>query len=231
LDSAKFQNWLNSGKQTLYCHGIPGAGKTILTSIIVDDLGKRYYTDTTIGIAYLYCNFRQTVEADGLVANILKQLVQCQSSPPKQIQELYDQHQKRKTRPELKEILDVFQRLVGEYSKVFIVIDALDELPDRCRTNFLSTIFIVQKQTSLKVLATSRPTLDIEKEFRECASLESIEISAIERDVYRYLEGQMSNLCGFLSEKPALQEEIKKTIVEAVEGMYVSRRFLKMKYP
>jgi hypothetical protein len=87
--------------------------------------------------------------------------------------------------------------------------------------NFLSTIFIVQKQTSLNVLATSRPTLDIEKEFRECAFLESIEISPIERDVYRYLEGQMSNLCGFLSEKPALQEEIKKTIAEAVEGMYV----------
>jgi DNA replication protein DnaC len=59
LDSAEFQAWLETDKQTLFCPGIPGAGKTILTSIIVEELTTRFSTDQTIGIAYIYCNFRR----------------------------------------------------------------------------------------------------------------------------------------------------------------------------
>ncbi|RYO97164.1 hypothetical protein DL764_007368 [Monosporascus ibericus] len=76
LDSEEYQNWLNASKQTLFCPGIPGAGKTILASIIIDDLWNRFHENTTVGIAYLYCNFRrkdeQTVEA---VRTALKTLI------------------------------------------------------------------------------------------------------------------------------------------------------------
>jgi len=38
LNSREFQDWLSSSKQTLFCPGIPGAGKTVVTSIVVDYL-------------------------------------------------------------------------------------------------------------------------------------------------------------------------------------------------
>jgi hypothetical protein len=38
LDSVEYQAWLKTKKQTLFCPGIPGTGKTILTSIVVYDL-------------------------------------------------------------------------------------------------------------------------------------------------------------------------------------------------
>src|ERR1700686_5109446 len=50
LDSGKFQAWVENKKQTLFCPGIPGAGKTILTSIVVDQLMTRFENDKTIGI-------------------------------------------------------------------------------------------------------------------------------------------------------------------------------------
>jgi len=57
----------------LFCPGIPGAGKTILVSIIIDHL-QRISGGRGIGIAYLYCNFRrvdyQTVEQ--LIVNLVK---------------------------------------------------------------------------------------------------------------------------------------------------------------
>jgi len=59
LDSEDFQTWLNTPRQTLIGSGIPGAGKTILTSIVIDDLYRRYSQDGTIQIAYIYGNFRQ----------------------------------------------------------------------------------------------------------------------------------------------------------------------------
>src|SRR5580700_3936070 len=94
LDSAEYQTWLNIGKQTLFCPGIPGAGKTILTSIVVDDLNTRFLADQNVGIAYLYCNFRRRDEqsAEDLLASLLKQLTREQFSLPDRVKTLYDQH-------------------------------------------------------------------------------------------------------------------------------------------
>ncbi|KAN0078968.1 hypothetical protein V8E54_005481 [Elaphomyces granulatus] len=51
LDSPGFQTWLKTIKQMLFCPGIPGAGKTILMSIIVDNLIRRFQSDPKTGIA------------------------------------------------------------------------------------------------------------------------------------------------------------------------------------
>ncbi|KFY79384.1 hypothetical protein V499_01625 [Pseudogymnoascus sp. VKM F-103] len=59
LDSTKFQTWVNTNQLVLFCPGIPRAGKTILTSIVVNYLYANFQKDTNIGIAYLYCNFRR----------------------------------------------------------------------------------------------------------------------------------------------------------------------------
>jgi hypothetical protein len=76
LDSAGFKGWVENKKQTLFCPGIPGAGKTILTSIVVEELSTRFQDDKSIALAYIYCNFkRQNEQAlEDLLASILKQL-------------------------------------------------------------------------------------------------------------------------------------------------------------
>jgi hypothetical protein len=73
LDSPEFQTWLNAENQTLFCPGIPGSGKTILTSIVVDYLYSKCQIDPSIGIAYIYCNFRRQDEQkiDDLTASLL----------------------------------------------------------------------------------------------------------------------------------------------------------------
>jgi hypothetical protein len=92
LDSAKYQTWLNIGKQTLFCPGIPGAGKTIPTSIIVDDLIAGFQNNPTVSIVYIYCNFQRKdkQKIDDLLTSLLKQLPQGQSSLPDSVKDLYD---------------------------------------------------------------------------------------------------------------------------------------------
>jgi len=105
LDSVEYQDWLKS-KQTLFCPGIPGAGKTILTAIVVDDLTTRFSSDPTTGVAYIYCNFRRQDEqkAEDLLASLLKQLTQVQSSLPDSVKSLHDSHKDKRTRPSFDEI-------------------------------------------------------------------------------------------------------------------------------
>ncbi|GLB16234.1 hypothetical protein AtubIFM61612_006078 [Aspergillus tubingensis] len=50
LQSSKLQTWLTMPEQTLFCYGIPGAGKTMLTSALIEELESRYGTDANIYI-------------------------------------------------------------------------------------------------------------------------------------------------------------------------------------
>ncbi|OJJ81299.1 uncharacterized protein ASPGLDRAFT_68634 [Aspergillus glaucus CBS 516.65] len=129
LESTKYQGWLKSDKQMLFCPGIPGAGKTILTAVVINDLMMQCFTNQTIGLAYIYCNFqwKDKQKAEDLLASILKQLSQCQSSLLESVKELYEQHKDRWTQPSLDELSTALQFVLVTYSRVFFIVDALDE--------------------------------------------------------------------------------------------------------
>jgi len=222
LDSEEFQAWVETNKQTLFCPGIPGAGKTILTSIVVDYLYTKFQKDPSIGIAYLYCNFRRQDEQkpEDLIASLLKQLTQEQSFMSASVKTLYYQHKDKRTRPLLNEILGVLQSVAVTYSRVFIIIDALDEcqISGSYQQRFLSSLFNLQVNYGINLFITSRPILNIEKEFKGKIILE---IRASEEDVRRYLEDHMFRLPGFVVRSLELQEEIKTSIIKATDGMYV----------
>jgi hypothetical protein len=105
------------------------------------------------------------------------------------------------------------------YSRVFIIIDALDECQasDNCRSRFLSEIFNLQIKCGANIFATSRFIPDIIKKFNGSKTLE---IRAHDQDILKYLDGRISQ-----SESNCLKtyrEEIKTEITKAVDGMYVS---------
>ena len=222
LDSAEYQEWLEIPGKTLFCPGIPGAGKTILTAIVIDDIYSRFQCDASIGIAYLYCDFRRQHEqnTEALLANLLKQLAQKQASVPDRIQTLYDQYKNQPKRPTLDDILSVLHTVSILYSRVFIVVDALDEcqVTNGCRTKLLSGIFELQARVGANIFSTSRYNPEIVERFKESISLE---IRAKDEDVQTYLAGHMKRLPTFVLSSPELQNEVKATISKAVDGMCV----------
>jgi Cdc6-like AAA superfamily ATPase len=223
LDSAEYQTWVDTKEQTLFCPGIPGAGKTILTSIVVEELTTRFQNDKSIGIAYLYCNFRRQHEqkVEELLASLLKQLVQGQSSLPDSIRSLYDRHQDKRTRPLLDELSTALQSVIAIHSGVFFVIDALDEcqVSQNCRESFLSELFSLQVKYGANFFTTSRFIPEITDRFRGSLLLE---IRASAHDVRRYVDGHILSLPSFVRRSPDLQEEVKTEIVKAVDGMFVA---------
>jgi hypothetical protein len=222
LDSVKYQTWLKTSKQTLFCPGIPGAGKTVLTSIVVDYLEKMFENDHSVGIAYLYCDFRRQQEQSpsDLLASLLKQLVQGQITLPEDVKGLYECHKRKRTRPSLDEIVKVLHSVAGNYSKPFILIDALDEcqISDGGPRKLLSEIFNLQAKTGANLFATSRFVPEIMEMFKGGMSLE---IRASDEDVRSYIDGHMSLLPSVVLRSLDLQEEIKAAIINAVDGMYV----------
>jgi hypothetical protein len=223
LGSAEFQSWVKTDQQVLFCPGIPGAGKTILTSIIVDYLYAKIPKDTNIGIAYLYCNFRRQDEqtAEGLLASLLKQLTQGLYPLPESVKSLYDSHNEKRTRPNFIELSSTLQSVAALYSRTFIVVDALDECQasDGCRTRLLTEIFALRNKSGANIFSTSRSIPEISEHFKNSLQLE---IRASDHDVQRYLDGHMLELPTCVRRNIKLQGEIKAAIVKAVNGMYVT---------
>jgi Cdc6-like AAA superfamily ATPase len=218
LQTPEYRAWLDGDRQTLFCPGIPGAGKTMITAIVIHHLQTKF-RNKTIGIAYVYCSFqRQHEQKPGdLLASLLKQLSHSQPSCPPCVQDLYDQHQKDRTRPSLDEISRTLRSVITMYSRVFIAVDALDECKDTSRNITLTEIFNIQAKTSLNIIATSRINDAIQKRFD---GYQSLKIHAADDDIRRYIASQITSLEKDLLDDD-IREEIQSKIAEAAEGMYV----------
>ncbi|KAM0479934.1 hypothetical protein ACHAPX_004512 [Trichoderma viride] len=225
LNSTLFKAWVATEKKTLFCLGIPGVGKTILTSVVVNNLMDQFKEDLNVGIGYIYCNFNRSNEQDSphLLASLLKQLAAASTLLPQAVENLYQRHKKYHTEPTPEEISTTLHSVAATYSRVFVIIDALDECQSHnCREKLLSVLFDLQSIHSVNIFATSRHIPDIIDQFK--GKSESLEIRASDQDVERYLEKNMDRLRPFVRRNQELQREIKTGIAKAAGGMYVELR-------
>jgi ankyrin repeat protein len=224
LTSEEFQKWVNQGKETLFCPGIPGAGKTMLSSIVVDHLSAKFENNASVGIAYIYCNYQSQQEQKpaNLLSSLLKQLAQEQPAMPTDVKNLYKRHKNDGTQPSFEEIVRVLHSTIRLYSRVFIIIDALDEYHasnNNGLNRLLSGVFGLQDQVQLSLFATSRFVAEITSQFDGCILKE---IRAQDDDVLLYVDGRIHELLrSQISKHPQIQDTVRRDIMKAVDGMYV----------
>ncbi|KAK4213862.1 ankyrin repeat-containing domain protein [Rhypophila decipiens] len=230
LNSAEYQTWLRSPGETLFCPGIPGSGKTMLTAIAIDHLEARFRKTTeNVGIAYIFFSYKKE-GSQGLMdvlASLLRQLCAYRHPLPAEIQELYKEYTKNSDRRLTRgELVDNLDKVAQSFSQVFIFFDALDE----CRQgstllSILSEMFGLQKKRrTVNLLATSRYIPEIMSEFndrKEGRTTPVVEVRASEADVRKYLEGQSQDLLPFARRDKELQGQIVTKIVAAVQGMFL----------
>lgn len=187
-------------------------------AILVDYLMERFRGDDTVCVAYLYYNFKrqQDQKAEQMLASLVRQLSESSTPFPNALRKLYDRHKLMKISPSLTAISDVLATLVPAFSRVYILIDALDEGEDRERMKCLSEVFAVQEKTGLNIFATSRAINNIAAKFEGSISRD---ISPTRHDIFKFLGAHMSELPSFVQGDIDLQNEIKESIASAIDGM------------
>ena len=224
LDAPQVATWLSEHQATLFCPGIPGAGKTMVAAIAIDHLLKSVQSSSH-GVAYVYCNYKAQEEQDTsrMLAAILKQLVQARLSLVEPVERLHKQHADRGTRPSPDEVFSALRDVLAHYSTVYIVVDALDECQDGdgTRRQFLAKLRDLQAGRDVRLMATSRFIPEIVDWFNKGLKLE---VQASKEDVKRFVASQICRLPKCIQRDPALQEIVHKKIVEAVDGMFLLAR-------
>jgi hypothetical protein len=110
-------------------------------------------------------------------------------------------------------------------SKVYLLIDALDECPEDhdTRQTVLGWIERLTKDApNLRVLATSRelPKIRDSMAVLGCEPI-GIDTSAVDADIRTYIASQLSRDRSFVKFGPATLDAIKSTIASKSDGMYV----------
>src|SRR5262249_44670764 len=89
LRSPDWNKWLAGDVRCLWIHGIPGAGKTILTSFLVEQLKNHCKHRERSGHSYYYCYFGHNQdEASPFLTWIIAQLCRQAESVPDLVYEL-----------------------------------------------------------------------------------------------------------------------------------------------
>ncbi|OBT88430.1 hypothetical protein VE02_03298 [Pseudogymnoascus sp. 03VT05] len=224
LELSEFNNWLSGTEKTLFCPGIPGAGKTMVSAIAVDQLYETTHNHS-IGVAYVFCNYKMQSEQNTLtlLSAILKQQVQAQPSAPEAANALYKLHSDRGTMATLDEISNILKVTLKSFSTVYVVVDALDECSDEHKTplRLLERLRDLQNDRDIRLMITSRFIPEIQEEFKSAPKLE---VRANPEDVAKFVKGKILRLHRCVQRDDELKREVEERIVEAVDGMFLLAR-------
>ncbi|KAG9692807.1 hypothetical protein KCU95_g12169, partial [Aureobasidium melanogenum] len=218
LDTQKFKSWLHGDRNTLLCSGMPGVGKTMITSFVVGNLLERYDNDNQTGIAYIYCQFSRHKEQtpEYLMSSILRQLLEQQNTIPNKFRSLYMSNAgKHSLAPD--EVSDLLHTVLSSFKKSMLVIDALDELRSSARNGLMSQILAFQQGFNVNVYVTSRYTKDIAQEI---STATQVSIRAREDDLRCNLAIILER-GSLLRKRPDLQNQALCKILRVADGIFL----------
>jgi len=207
-----------SGKTILAYHVVNSTLTYIYRSVIVNHLEQTFNDNKDVGVAYIYCNYKEELSTESLLRGLLKQQARQRPGLSNDIYALYKKHHEDQSAPGFHECSTILSKELHSFTKVYLVIDALDECTEDIRWCFASQLSV--QPSNLHLLITSRPHItDVYKIFGDTSQLE---IRPTQEDITIYLDGcieQETRLKRNVQKDPTLKRTIIDVILSKVDGM------------
>ena len=241
VHSPAVQEWVaNPSGTVVWCHGIPGCGKSILFSAVVDHLlEKRDALGCAVAAVYLSHDDSAMHSTQFVLATALRQVADT----------LYDDDNGReameslrracqtpvKRTPMAKECLDLLLRLAELGVVFYLCFDALDEIPEATLRDVLKTLAVLQKYSNVGLLLASRDHVKLHQLLR----VVDVPVSALDTDIRLLLEARIDDAFGSKlhdeagsqhrmdedeereKDKKTLRDEIINGLVAKSKGMFL----------
>ncbi|USP74830.1 putative multiple ankyrin repeats single kh domain protein [Curvularia clavata] len=199
LESASFTKWKTSAASRLWLYGIPGCGKTILSSTVVEHLLQHCHSDASMVTAYFYFDFNDTQKQDPelMLCSLLRQLLQRSVTLPKGVEVLFSAYENGDGQPSLHALLELMPQVVQQFTHAYIILDALDDRKER------------DIESSLESYIKEKDTICLQKDVVDC-------------DIQQYVQQRLSNdkTLAKWSKDAAIRQEIEAALMHGACGMF-----------
>ncbi|KAF9021941.1 ankyrin [Hymenopellis radicata] len=218
LRHPEYDRWATgSGKCVLRVVGKPGAGKTVLTSLIIKDLVRLQQSLPVydIAVSFFYCRYDDSTRQKPLdiLGSICRQLLLQLPT--------YLQHQtETRLSHTVPELIDTIRSTVQHFGQVYVVIDALDE----CPADALDLLLPALKRLELSLLLVSRPISRFSLYFATTRIIEITDTN-VASDIWRYVHRRVHNPeeheAALHISNPSLFDEVVDALVNKADGMFL----------
>jgi len=116
-------------------------------SIVMNHLQTLSEENDSLATTFIFCNHKEQVKqmVSNLIASLLRQIVQGRRAISDDVKSFFEHHRRQTSRPTPDQLTDVLISEIHMRSKVFIVVDALDE----CREDDTTRALLLEVLRSL----------------------------------------------------------------------------------
>ena len=220
LSSNQFEEWFQAETKSLLLYGIPGSGKTVLCSTIIESVRSRCTSDESCAFFYFDSISGQVEKqtVSGMLSSFLAQISATQIEP--EVHQLYEQCEKGRRTPTVDEIAETIFTVLCNGRKMYLIVDALDECSER--PLLLRVIAqILQLDGDIHLLLTSRKEYDIQTTLLPSITvIVSMEDGHVDSDIRMHVEQCLRNDPKLCQWDEKIKDEIVKELVSGANGMY-----------
>jgi hypothetical protein len=229
LDNDAYTRWKRAATTPLWLYGIPGCGKTILSSTVLQDVHQHCQDDPGKVIAYFFFDFNDVGKQDPemMVRSLLCQLSQQSIKIPASLDALFSSCESGQRQPSVRALMDALRSIIQYLPQIYIILDALDECAQRVELMEMVEMTVKWKVPNLHLLVTSRRERDIENSLEGCVDLQNsicLQSEVVDKDIQHYVRQRLSDdkALSKWGKDIALRQEIETALMEGSKGMCVS---------
>lgn len=224
LDSEEYMKWKTDRNSFLWLNGIPGCGKTVLSSSVVADLEQDAMSRRPL---YFYFDFNDVEKqsTDKAIRSLVLQLYHIRKELRRDVDSLYTDHGDGLRQPDSASLSKLFESMVQQAGEVWLVLDALDECTgqnDGATSGLLLWISNLRNaDLNVHILVTSRPQEDIKTAiggWAQATEIVPLQSSRISDDINSFIKAKTKAMPRWQS-RPDIHEEIETTLIEKANGM------------
>ncbi|KAF2729617.1 ankyrin [Polyplosphaeria fusca] len=221
LNTDTYVNWRDSlgatAQQPLWIYGPPGSGKTVMSAAMVNDITN---CPGTL-IAYHFFGHNQETLQDAL-QHVCHQLLSRPTAVSQVATDIYNRKTNRNASLVFKDLVSVICDIAATSSRVFVVLDGLDEFPYLNKLLKLLPKFVAAKA---KVVVASRELPSVSK-YMTSATL--IDAHAERQDIWLYAHWRLEEDSKadevFLTDD--LKIDIASKLVDQANGSFLLARLI-----
>ena len=238
LNGSPFEAWRDAcTSSSFWLHGIPGCGKSVLSSVVIEHIRYRNGLGRDAALAYFYFDFSNeaTSKPEVMLRSLISQLSAWKGKPPKALARCAKGHFSTTrygcdglavyrdgiAQPPIHDLVKILRGIAEEYDETYIVVDALDECMNQGELLGILDNILAFQADGLRVFLASRRTAAI------AAILDSKVAYTVEarsedvgRDIENFVQEQLGTHPKLRKWPASLRNEIQDSLVSGAGGMF-----------